>query len=119
MLKEEVSVEKAFINILKLTDRFQPIFSKHNLQIKRDKIPTVAEEIFTECIQNASKHYKNVFAVLTSNEDMIEFSDQNSDLLYLATEIGKIEVIAKLLNSGADINYVEGYWFILAPHYTQ
>lgn len=115
VFSKEVSLVQALMDILTMTPRFNEIVKQFLPPVELNtKSNDEIEKLIDLEIANATKSYKNVFSVL-SGKDMIVKDSTNSTLLYLATRIGKIEIIESLLNNGADVNYCEGFFFIHSP----
>lgn len=103
--------------ILQLTSQFDNLFTPFDRSITLHFPPRRAPKLNEEKIQDELKsypHLNNVYCVLTQKNNIVELWD-NHFLLYLATRIGNIETIRALLEKGADINKVEGYFCYYSP----
>ena len=108
-------MEEALFCLLHFTNRFNSIVKPLNLNIiYSDEDNKQIDTFIDENIKSATTAWKNVYSVLTGI-DVIEKSELNSDLLFLATRAGKIEILKSLLEKGADINYVEGHYYMFSP----
>lgn len=114
------SIASSFPQALYLFGQITPEYNQFIYRLikgyKGSQLPTSPEfkAVLDEEIKSAHVAYKNVYSIL-EGVDMLEAHPENADLLFLATRTGKIELIRKLLELGANINEVEGYYFLNSP----
>ncbi|EAY23039.1 hypothetical protein TVAG_182750 [Trichomonas vaginalis G3] len=65
-------------------------------------------------ITKSNSVFRTVYCVITDTE-LTDPSDQLHQLLFIATRLGNINVLKSLLENGASIEEVEGYYNLLSP----
>lgn len=110
------SMHTAVFNILLITNRFDHLFTPFGFKVRgyKTRMNQESYDFLLNNFRNYNVYVNNAFCVLASINEIYETPD-NTDLLYLATRIGNIQIIRSLLEKGALIHEVEGYYFMNSP----
>ncbi|EAY01673.1 hypothetical protein TVAG_384120 [Trichomonas vaginalis G3] len=124
LIQNEMTTVSSFTNSLYIMLYFTPV----DIAAFEDIIPRVfsirrilpaheRQEVWDFIVNNineSNKWFKAVYSVITGIK-MIEEVENLSDLLYIATRLGNIEIITELLDKGARIEDVEGIFNRMSP----
>lgn len=106
----------SFLFIVSNISKYDAILREIGIAFQRHtligNVFTTEQVIEEHCKESAALN--NVYCVLNSINSIV-YHAENTDLLFLATRIGNIDVIRALLENGAKINDVEGYYFLASP----
>ncbi|EAX96040.1 hypothetical protein TVAG_309590 [Trichomonas vaginalis G3] len=116
IFSQEINFPFALFFLTQITSRFNTILQPFCFEFLKQNLnnPEI-ENLIDQKMEKASKPYKNIFFVLSSKSDKIEKYNRNTDILFIATKIGNFDVIKSLLENGADINELEGFFYLHSP----